>query len=32
MLNSVYAVATIDTKGHELAFVAECLRLPVSPS
>ena len=23
---SVYAVATMDTKGHELAFVAECLR------
>ena len=23
---SVYAVATMDTKGHELAYVAECLR------
>jgi uncharacterized protein (UPF0261 family) len=26
MTQSVYAVATMDTKGHELAFVAECLR------
>ena len=26
MPQSVYAVATMDTKGHELAFVAECLR------
>ena len=26
MAQSVYAVATMDTKGHELAFVAECLR------
>jgi uncharacterized protein (UPF0261 family) len=26
MRPSVYAVATMDTKGHELAFVAECLR------
>jgi uncharacterized protein (UPF0261 family) len=26
MRQSVYAVATMDTKGHELAFVADCLR------
>jgi uncharacterized protein (UPF0261 family) len=26
MPQSIYAVATMDTKGHELAFVAECLR------
>ena len=26
MAQSVYAVATMDTKGHELAFVADCLR------
>ncbi len=26
MAQSVYAVATMDTKGHELAFVAQCLR------
>jgi uncharacterized protein (UPF0261 family) len=26
MPQSVYAVATMDTKGHEIAFVAECLR------
>jgi len=26
MGRSVYAVATMDTKGHELAYVAECLR------
>ena len=26
MTQSVYAVATMDTKGQELAFVAECLR------
>jgi uncharacterized protein (UPF0261 family) len=26
MPQSVYAVATMDTKGHELAFVADCLR------
>ena len=26
MDQSVYAIATMDTKGHELAFVAERLR------
>jgi uncharacterized protein (UPF0261 family) len=26
MGRSVYAIATMDTKGHELAFVADCLR------
>jgi uncharacterized protein (UPF0261 family) len=26
MLPSLYAIATLDTKGHELAFVAQCLR------
>ena len=26
MPQSVYAVATMDTKGHELAFVGDCLR------
>jgi uncharacterized protein (UPF0261 family) len=26
MPQSVYAVATMDTKGHELAYVADCLR------
>ena len=26
MSQTVYAVATMDTKGHELAFVADCLR------
>ena len=26
MAPSVYAVATMDTKGHELAFVAQCVR------
>ena len=26
MVHSVYAVATMDTKGHELAYVAERLR------
>jgi uncharacterized protein (UPF0261 family) len=26
MRQSIYAVATMDTKGHELAYVAECLR------
>jgi uncharacterized protein (UPF0261 family) len=26
MSRSVYAIATMDTKGHELAFVADCLR------
>jgi uncharacterized protein (UPF0261 family) len=26
VVQSVYAIATMDTKGHELAFVAECIR------
>lgn len=26
MARSVYAIATMDTKGHELAFVADCIR------
>src|ERR1039458_4663862 len=31
MPQSIYAVATMDTKGHELAFVAECLRSALVP-
>ena len=32
MDQSVYAIATMDTKGHELAFVAERLRAAAWPS
>ena len=32
MSPSVYAVATMDTKGHELAYVADRLRAAGSPS
>jgi uncharacterized protein (UPF0261 family) len=31
MPQSIYAVATMDTKGHELEFVAECLRAALVP-